>query len=117
MEYYIQLLRDFNIPLYEPNMSNPNRYIAYDGFDDKLDLIKDTLQLVGGEILKIKWYKPAVITNYAYCQIIGYYKGENFIKVESVSSLSKEFIYLNISLFNDITLSFQRDLKINEVIR
>jgi hypothetical protein len=98
---YIHVLRDFNIPLYNLIIS---------------DVTSTILELQGGEILAIKWMASAPsTTQYAY--IIGYYDDDVFIKINKECSMSRDFVCINEVLFNDITIAFKRDLKIDNILK
>jgi hypothetical protein len=64
---YYAVINSFNIPLFRGR------------FDD--DGLTDTLELDGDEVIRVRWFKPKT-SNTIYTYIDGYYKNDEFFKVE-----------------------------------
>jgi len=100
---YFNVLCDFNIPLYSGR------------FDDDISQSMKTLVLQGDEVLKVRWFKPES-TQTIYTYIEGYYKEKKYYEVESECSMSLDFVCINKIIFNNITGSFERDMKIDKIL-
>lgn len=101
---YFELLKDFNVPLY------PNRY------DDSLTTdIMDSIEFTGGETLVIRWFKPKT-TETVYSYVVGYYKSGKYHEVKRECPMSRDFVCINTIILNDISNSFERELKIDSIL-
>ena len=101
---YFLILCDFNIPLYE------NRFDVDDTYQST-----NTLKGDGGEILSIRWFKPTT-SQTVYSYIVGYYKDDIYHEIGKESPLSRDFICINTTIFEDITKSFNREIKIDKIL-
>jgi hypothetical protein len=100
---YFNTMTEFNIPLYSGK------------FDDDINQSMNTLELKGGEVLKVRWFKPES-TQTIYTYIEGYYKEKKYYEIESECSMSLDFVCINTVIFENITGSFERDMKIDKIL-
>jgi len=101
---YFQVLCDFNIPLYDGRFDNNDTYQS-----------TRTLELGGNEILKIRWFKPEK-SQTVYTYIDGYYKDNIYYEIKRECAMSRDFVCINTIILNDISESFEREMKINLIL-
>jgi hypothetical protein len=98
---YFKVLCDFNLPLYDGR------------FDD--NSFTSVLEFVGSEVIKLRWFKPEK-SQTVYTYIDGYYKDNIYYKIEKECTMSRDFVCINTVIFDDITMSFEREIKINYIL-
>jgi len=75
----------------------------------------DTIDLKVGDIIGIRYYKPSDSSGlYVYLDYV--ISGGVCIYYYVESIISKDFIDINVGIFSDITLSFNRDKKIGVLL-
>jgi len=76
----------------------------------------DSIEVLNGDIITVKPFKYGVDST-VYCYLVCFYNNAG-IRVDCglETYMSLDFILINDKLFEDITESFKRELKINEIL-
>lgn len=108
-EFVVELNVDFNVPI-----STRLRFHELD-FVDGVD---ECVPLNAGDILVVRWFRP--YSAYGDSKLYTYIEKVNSKSIKAESTMSKEFVEVNIGrmkLFTDINLKYNRDNKINQIIK
>ncbi len=112
-EMAFELNFDFNFPMCIKRFNKTNL------IDDCLTL----LSLTKGSVIIVRWFKPSFDSQlYSYIEKV--ITNENEQTIKSESTVSKAFFEVNLDtstynknrLFTDVTVSYNRNNKINQVI-
>lgn len=107
--HYYELLNDFTM-----SVLDNARFIDLNNTNDWDDLTY-TLDLEKGDIICVRFFKSDQNTA-AYTYLDFYVRDEERFDIESETILSKCLIFINTSLFDNITLLYNRDLKIKKIL-
>jgi hypothetical protein len=109
-EVALKLNSDFNIPICSGRFHDT----------DMVEGPSGSLTLIAGDVVIVKWFKCGDSIPYTYIEKI-IYSDSDELNVNAESTMSKSFVEINKNtyrdkLFTDVTLSYNRDNKINQII-
>jgi hypothetical protein len=107
--HYYELLNDFTM-----SVLDNARFIDLNNINDWDDLTY-TLDLEKGDIICVRFFRQDQnATTYTYLDF--YVRDEERFDINSETILSMDMIFINPSLFDNITLLYNRDLKIKKIL-
>jgi hypothetical protein len=107
--HYYEILDDFTI-----SVLDNTRFIDLNNVNDWDDLTY-TLDLEKGDIICVRFFKSDQNAS-AYTYLDFYVRDEERFDIESETIISKDLIFINTSLFDNITLQYNRDIKIENIL-
>jgi hypothetical protein len=107
--HYYEILNEFTIPV----LDNA-RYIDLNNITDWDDLTY-TLDLEVGDIICVRFFKSDQNST-AYTYLDFYVRDEERFDIRSETILSMDMIFINKDLFDNITLQYKRNLKIENIL-
>jgi hypothetical protein len=107
--HYYEMLNDFTISVLDNARERDLRNI------NDCDDLTYTLDLKKGDIICTRFFKShQTTTTYTYLDF--YISDDEKIDIEQETILSKEMIDLNSFIFDDVTLQYKRNLKIENIL-
>ena len=107
--HYYELLNDFTI-----SVLDNARFIDLNNINDWDDLTY-TLDLEKGDIICVRFFRQDQnATTYTYLDF--YVRDEERFDINSETILSMDMIFINKDLFDNITLQYNRDIKIEDIL-
>ena len=107
--HYYELLNDFTI-----SVLDNARFIDLNNINDWDDLTYN-LDLEKGDIICVRFFKSDQNAT-AYTYLDFYVRDEERFDIESETILSMDMIFINKDLFDNITLQYNRDIKIEDIL-
>lgn len=107
--HYYELLNDFTI-----SVLDNARFIDLNNINDWDDLTY-TLDLEKGDIICTRFFKSDQNAT-AYTYLDFYVRDEERFDIRSETILSMDMIFINKDLFDNITLQYNRDIKIKKIL-
>lgn len=107
--HYYELLNDFTM-----SVLDNARFIDLNNINDWDDLTY-TLDLEVGDIICVRFFRTdQFATTYTYLDF--YVRDEERFDINQETIISKDLIFKNPSLFDNITLKYNRDIKIEDIL-
>ena len=107
--HYYELLNDFTM-----SVLDNARFIDLNNINDWDDLTY-TLDLEKGDIICVRFFRQDQnATTYTYLDF--YVRDEERFDINSETILSMDMIFINKDLFDNITLQYNRDIKIEDIL-
>ena len=107
--HYYELLNDFTM-----SVLDNARFIDLNNVNDWDDLTYN-LDLEKGDIICVRFFKSDQNAS-AYTYLDFYVRDDERFDIESETIISKDLIFINTSLFDNITLQYNRDKKIKNIL-
>ena len=107
--HYYEILNDFTI-----SVLDNARFIDLNNINDWDDLTY-TLDLEKGDIICVRFFKSDQNAT-AYTYLDFYVRDEERFDIRSETILSMDMIFINKDLFDNITLQYKRNLKIENIL-
>lgn len=107
--HYYEILNDFTM-----SVLDNARFIDLNNVNDWDDLTYN-LDLEKGDIICVRFFKSDQNAS-AYTYLDFYVRDDERFDIESETIISKDFIFINTSLFDNITLQYNRDIKIENIL-
>ncbi len=107
--HYYELLNDFTI-----SVLDNARFIDLNNINDWDDLTY-TIDLEVGDIICVRFFRQDQYAT-AYTYLDFYIRDEEKFDIEQETIISKDLIFINTSLFDNITLLYKRNLKIENIL-
>jgi hypothetical protein len=107
--HYYEILNDFTM-----SVLDNARFIDLNNVNDWDDLTYN-LDLEKGDIICVRFFKSDQNAS-AYTYLDFYVRDEERFDIESETIISKDLIFINTSLFDNITLQYKRNLKIENIL-
>lgn len=107
--HYYELLNDLTM-----SVLDNARFIDLNNVNDWDDLTYN-LDLEKGDIICVRFFKSDQNAS-AYTYLDFYVRDDERFDIESETIISKDFIFINTSLFDNITLQYNRDIKIENIL-
>jgi hypothetical protein len=107
--HYYEILNDFTM-----SVLDNARFIDLNNVNDWDDLTYN-LDLEKGDIICVRFFKSDQNAS-AYTYLDFYVRDDERFDIESETIISKDLIFINTSLFDNITLQYNRDIKIENIL-
>jgi len=107
--HYYEILNDFTI-----SVLDNARFIDLNNITDWDDLTY-TLDLEIGDIICVRFFKSDQNAT-AYTYLDFYVRDEERFDINSETILSMDMIFINTDLFDNVTLQYKRNLKIENIL-
>jgi hypothetical protein len=107
--HYYEILNDFTMSI----LDNA-RFIDLNNVNDWDDLTY-TLDLEKGDIICVRFFKSDQNAS-AYTYLDFYARDDERFDINQETIISKDLIFINPSLFDNITLQYNRDIKIEDIL-
>lgn len=107
--HYYEILNDFTM-----SVLDNARFIDLNNVNDWDDLTYN-LDLEKGDIICVRFFKSDQNAS-AYTYLDFYVRDDERFDIESETIISKDLIFINTSLFDNITLQYNRDKKIKNIL-
>jgi hypothetical protein len=107
--HYYEILNDFTI-----SVLDNTRFIDLNNITDWDDLTY-TLDLEIGDIICVRFFKSDQNAT-AYTYLDFYVRDEERFDINSETILSMDMIFINTDLFDNVTLQYKRNLKIENIL-
>jgi hypothetical protein len=107
--HYYELLNDFTMSI----LDNA-RFIDLNNIADWDDLTY-TLDLEVGDIICVRFFRTDQFAT-AYTYLDFYVRDDERLDINQETIISKDLIFKNPSLFDNITLQYNRDIKIEDIL-
>ena len=112
--HYYELLNDFTISVLDNARERDLRNIN-DWDTGKLFLLTYTLDLDKGDIICVRFFRQDQnATTYTYLDF--YVRDDERFDINQETIISKDLIFINPSLFDNITSQYNRDIKIKKIL-
>ena len=107
--HYYELLNDFTM-----SVLDNARFIDLNNINDWDDLTY-TLDLEVGDIICVRFFRTDQFAT-AYTYLDFYFRDDERLDINQETIISKDLIFKNPSLFDNITLKYNRDIKIEDIL-
>jgi hypothetical protein len=107
--HYYELLNDFTM-----SVLDNARFIDLNNINDWDDLTY-TLDLEVGDIICVRFFRTDQFAT-AYTYLDFYVRDDERLDINQETIISKDLIFKNTSLFDNITLQYNRDIKIEDIL-
>jgi len=107
--HYYELLNDFTM-----SVLDNARFIDLNNVNDWDDLTY-TIDLKVGDIICVRFFRQDQYAT-AYTYLDFYVRDEERFDINQETIISKDLIFKNTSLFDNITLQYNRDIKIENIL-
>lgn len=107
--HYYEILNDFTI-----SVLDNARFIDLNNVNDWDDLTYN-LDLDKGDIICVRFFKSDQNAS-VYTYLDFYVRDDERFDINQETIISKDFIFINTSLFDNITLQYNRDKKIKNIL-
>lgn len=107
--HYYELLYDFTM-----SVLDNSRFIDLNNINDWDDLTYN-LDLDKGDIICVRFFRTEQFAT-AYTYLDFYIRDDERFDINQETIISKDLIFKNTSLFDNITLQYNRDIKIEDIL-
>lgn len=107
--HYYEILKDFTI-----SVLDDARFIDLNNINDWDDLTY-TIDLEVGDIICVRFFRQDQYAT-AYTYLDFYIRDEEQFDINQETIISKDMIFKNTSIFDNVTLQYKRNLKIENVL-
>ena len=107
--HYYELLNDFTM-----SVLDNARFIDLNNINDWDDLTY-TLDLEKGDIICVRFFRQDQFAT-AYTYLDFYVRDDERLDINQETIISKDLIFINPSLFDNITSQYNRDIKIKKIL-